>query len=165
MGPTVTSPLMAGLSALSTDDCLVANIELDVAIRERAAGASFGHAPLKAGLTAVTLDDQGALVEFRPGGSRQPVDAARLSGQPDTRRPDRALARMTSPVRWAARATRLHIAQRCKQSHTMLRTAAAAPNPQPLQTDVRGRQREGLRVETTARPHHEMAVLLVIGIR
>lgn len=63
------------LSALSSDERLVANIELDAAIRERAAGASFGHALLKAGLRAVALDDEGALVEFRPDGSRQPVDA------------------------------------------------------------------------------------------
>lgn len=62
------------LTVLSTDERLVANVEIDVAIRERAAGTSFGHALLKAGLTAVALDDKGALVEFRPDGSRHPLD-------------------------------------------------------------------------------------------
>jgi ParD-like antitoxin of type II bacterial toxin-antitoxin system len=69
------------LSTLSTDERLVANLELDVAIRERTAGASFGRALLKAGVTAVALDDDGALVEFRPDGSRQPVDAAAERGR------------------------------------------------------------------------------------
>jgi ParD-like antitoxin of type II bacterial toxin-antitoxin system len=72
------------LSALSGDERLVANIELDVAIRERAAGASFGYALLKAGVTTVALDDNGDLVEFRPDGSRQPVDTAPQPARPVT---------------------------------------------------------------------------------
>lgn len=63
------------LSALSADEHLIANVEIDVAIRERAAVTSFGHALLKSGLKAVALDDQGALVEFGPDGSRRVVDA------------------------------------------------------------------------------------------
>jgi ParD-like antitoxin of type II bacterial toxin-antitoxin system len=72
------------LSALSSDEQLVANIELDVAIRERAAGASFGYALLKAGVTTVALDYNGDLVEFRPDGSRQPVDTAPRTARPVT---------------------------------------------------------------------------------
>ena len=69
------------LSALTSDERLVANLELDVAIRERAAGTSFGHSLLNAGLTAVALDDEGVLVEFRPDGSRRPVDAGQQPAQ------------------------------------------------------------------------------------
>jgi ParD-like antitoxin of type II bacterial toxin-antitoxin system len=72
------------LTALSSDERLVANIELDVAIRERAADASFGHALLKAGVTTVALDDNGDLVEFRPDGSRRPVDTAPQPAGPVT---------------------------------------------------------------------------------
>ena len=49
------------LSALTTEERLVANVELDVAIRERAAITSFGRALLKEGVTAVALDDDGVL--------------------------------------------------------------------------------------------------------
>lgn len=62
------------LSDLGPDERLVANIELDAAIRERAAGASFGRSLLNAGLTAVALDSSGTLVEFGPGGARPPVE-------------------------------------------------------------------------------------------
>lgn len=67
------------VSDLSADERLVANMELDVAIRERAGGASFGHALLKAGLTAVALDEEGALIELTAGGSRRPVARGRES--------------------------------------------------------------------------------------
>ena len=63
------------LSALATEERLVANVELDVAIRERAATTSFGRALLKAGVTAVALDETGALVEFHPDGASRPLDA------------------------------------------------------------------------------------------
>jgi hypothetical protein len=56
------------LSALATEERFVANVELDVAIRERAATASFGRAVLRAGTTAVALDESGVLVEFHPDG-------------------------------------------------------------------------------------------------
>ena len=62
------------LSVLSADERLVANIELDVAIRERTTGTSFGRALLKTGLNAVALDDDGVLVDFRPDGSPRPVE-------------------------------------------------------------------------------------------
>ena len=70
------------ISALNADERLVTNVELDVAIRERAARATFGHGLLKAGLAAVGLDEQGALVEFRSDGSRQPIDANSRATQP-----------------------------------------------------------------------------------
>lgn len=65
------------LSALATEERLVANVELDVAIRERAATASFGRALLKEGVTAVALDDNGVLMEFHPDGAARPLDARR----------------------------------------------------------------------------------------
>ncbi|MHB8319824.1 MAG: TA system antitoxin ParD family protein [Acidimicrobiales bacterium] len=52
------------LSALTTEDRVAANLELDVAIRERAATTSFGRTLVKTGLTAVALDDDGVVAEF-----------------------------------------------------------------------------------------------------
>ena len=63
------------LSALNADERLVANVELDVAIREAAAGASFGRTLLEAGLSAVAVGEDGALVEFHPDGSQRPLEA------------------------------------------------------------------------------------------
>jgi hypothetical protein len=65
------------LSELATDERLVANVELDVAIRERAAATSFGRSLLKAGMTAVALDGNGVLTEFNPDGASRPADAGR----------------------------------------------------------------------------------------
>ncbi len=65
------------LSELATDERLVANVELDVAIRERAAVTSFGRTLLKDGTTAVALDENGVLTEFHPDGTSRPVDADR----------------------------------------------------------------------------------------
>ena len=72
------------LSDLSADERLVANIEIDAAVRERAAGTSFGRSVLKADLTAVALDEKGELVEFRPDGSVRPADAGRRAKRPVT---------------------------------------------------------------------------------
>jgi hypothetical protein len=69
------------LSALATEERLVANAELDVAIRERAATASFGRALLKEGVTAVALDDNGVLVAFDPDGASRPLDTRRAHPQ------------------------------------------------------------------------------------
>jgi len=55
------------LSDITTEERFVANVE-DVAIRERAATTSFGRTLLKAGTTAVTLDDNGVLTQFHPDG-------------------------------------------------------------------------------------------------
>ena len=64
--------------ALTTEERLVANVELDVAIRERAATASFGRALLREGVTVVALDDNGVLVELRPDGAGKSTFAARI---------------------------------------------------------------------------------------
>ncbi len=64
------------LSALSSDERLAANVELDVAIRERAATAAFGRGVLKEGTAAVALDENGVLMEFHPDGTALPLDEA-----------------------------------------------------------------------------------------
>lgn len=69
------------LSTLTTDERFVANVEVDVAIRERAATASFGRALLKEGVTAVALDDNGVLMEFGPDGTSRPFDTRRALPQ------------------------------------------------------------------------------------
>jgi hypothetical protein len=58
---------------LGTDERFVANVELDVAIRERAAAASFGRTLLKSGLTAVALDENDVLTQFDPDGMSRPL--------------------------------------------------------------------------------------------
>jgi hypothetical protein len=65
------------ISELATEERFVANVELDVAIRERAATTSFGRTLLKAGMTAVALDDNGVLTQFDPDGTSRPLDASR----------------------------------------------------------------------------------------
>ncbi len=65
------------LSTLEAEERVVANVELDVAIRERAATSAFGRALLKAGVSAVALDDHGVLTEFHPDGSSRPLEPAR----------------------------------------------------------------------------------------
>lgn len=52
----------------SAERRLAADIELDVAIRERAASVSFGVERLRAGLPAVVLDEDGNLAEVEPDG-------------------------------------------------------------------------------------------------
>ncbi len=65
------------LSELTTEERLVANVELDVAIRERAATTPpFGRTLLKAGMTAVALNDDGELTQFHPDGSSRPLEAS-----------------------------------------------------------------------------------------
>jgi hypothetical protein len=68
------------LSELATDERFVANVELDVAIRERAAAASFGRSLLKAGLNAVALDENDVLTQFDPDGTSRPLGASQQSG-------------------------------------------------------------------------------------
>jgi ParD-like antitoxin of type II bacterial toxin-antitoxin system len=70
------------LSTLDPGGRLGANIELDVAIRERAASVSFGRGLLAAGLRAVALDDEGSIVEFSPNGSRSLVDDRTPAARP-----------------------------------------------------------------------------------
>jgi ParD-like antitoxin of type II ParDE toxin-antitoxin system len=73
------------LSELPTEERLVANVELNVAIRERAATTSFGRTLLKRGTTAVALDDDGVLIEFHPDGTSRPLDADRQAVSPSAR--------------------------------------------------------------------------------
>ncbi|MHB8438363.1 MAG: TA system antitoxin ParD family protein [Acidimicrobiales bacterium] len=73
------------LSSLTDDERFVANVELDVAIRERAATARFGRAILKAGMTAVALDDKGVLTEFGPDGTARPLADAPAAASPSAR--------------------------------------------------------------------------------
>ncbi len=54
---------------LSDAERLVANADLDVSIQMQAQSVSFGDRPAAAGMTSVALDDEGALVEYRPDGS------------------------------------------------------------------------------------------------
>jgi hypothetical protein len=64
------------LSELASEERFIANVELDLAIRERAGTTSFGRTLLKAGLTAVALDDNGVLTRFDPAGPSRPYDAS-----------------------------------------------------------------------------------------
>lgn len=64
-------------SELVTDGHLVANVDLDVVIRERASTTFFGRALLKAGMTAVALDENGVLTQFNPDGESHPLDVSR----------------------------------------------------------------------------------------
>lgn len=73
------------LSALATEERFVANLELDVATRERAATTAFGRALLRAGITAVALDENGVLTEFHPAGESRPLDAGRPTGSQPAR--------------------------------------------------------------------------------
>ncbi len=56
------------VSHLGGEERFAANVGLDVAIRERAASASFGRRLLKEGVSAVALDENGEVVEFQPDG-------------------------------------------------------------------------------------------------
>lgn len=67
----------APLSQLAPDERLVANVALDLAIRERAATTPFGRALVEEGMTAVALDDDGVLAERHPDGSARRLDAGR----------------------------------------------------------------------------------------
>ena len=61
------------LSELGTEERAVANVELDIALRDLAANTSFGRSLLVAGTTAVALDEHGELREFDPDGTSRPL--------------------------------------------------------------------------------------------
>jgi hypothetical protein len=63
------------LSQLDDDERLVANVELDVAIQNRADSASFGDRLAAEGVTTVALAEDGTLVEHRPDGPRTVIAA------------------------------------------------------------------------------------------
>jgi ParD-like antitoxin of type II bacterial toxin-antitoxin system len=55
---------------LTESERIVANAELDASIQAQAESVSFGEHLAGEGVTTVALDDDGALVEYRPDGSR-----------------------------------------------------------------------------------------------
>ncbi len=55
---------------LTESERIVANAELDASIQAQAESMSFGEHLAGEGVTIVALDDDGALVEYRPDGSR-----------------------------------------------------------------------------------------------
>ena len=63
------------LADLTDSERLVANAELDATIQAQAESVSFGDRLAAEGVTTVALDDDGALVEFRPDGSRRVLAA------------------------------------------------------------------------------------------
>lgn len=58
------------LAELGESERLVANAELDATVEARGGVLSFGDILAAEGVTTVALDDDGALVEYRPDGSR-----------------------------------------------------------------------------------------------
>jgi ParD-like antitoxin of type II bacterial toxin-antitoxin system len=54
---------------LTDAERLVANADLDASIQMQAQSMSFGEQLAAEGVTTVALDDEGALVEYRPDGS------------------------------------------------------------------------------------------------
>ncbi len=57
------------LAELNDAERLVANAELDVRVQERAQATNFGERLAAEGVTTVALDENGALVEYRPDGT------------------------------------------------------------------------------------------------
>jgi hypothetical protein len=57
------------LADLTEAERLVANADLDASIQMQAQSVSFGERLAAEGVTTVALDDDGALVEYRPDGS------------------------------------------------------------------------------------------------
>ncbi|MGH9089979.1 MAG: TA system antitoxin ParD family protein [Acidimicrobiales bacterium] len=65
------------MAGLSPEERLVANAELDLAVRERAGAAAFGRSVLRAGAVAVALNEHGVLTEIHPDGTSRPLDVDR----------------------------------------------------------------------------------------
>jgi hypothetical protein len=65
---------------LTDAERLVANAELDASIQAEAELTSFGDRLAGEGVTTVALDDDGALVEYRPDGSHSVVAAPKPAG-------------------------------------------------------------------------------------
>lgn len=57
------------LADLTEAERLVANADLDASIQVQAQSVSFGERLAAEGVMTVALDDEGALVEYRPDGS------------------------------------------------------------------------------------------------
>jgi len=60
---------------LTEAERLVVNADLDASIQMQAQSVSFGERLAAEGVTTVALDDDGALVEYRPDGSCVVLDA------------------------------------------------------------------------------------------
>ena len=60
---------------LTEAERLVVNADLDASIQMQAQSVSFGERLAAGGVTTVALDDEGALVEYRPDGSCVVLDA------------------------------------------------------------------------------------------
>lgn len=67
------------MSVLRHDERAIVNAELDAAITTTAQSTSFGAVLAARGVTTVALDENGALVEYRPDGTCTVLDA----GSPD----------------------------------------------------------------------------------
>jgi hypothetical protein len=65
---------------LTDAERLVANAELDASIQAEAELTSFGDRLAGEGVTTVALDEDGALVEYRPDGSHGVVAAPKPAG-------------------------------------------------------------------------------------
>jgi len=70
----VTSQPSAGLPAPLSGESTIVNAELDVAITTKAQTTSFGDVLAAEGVTTVALDENGALVEYRPDGTSTVID-------------------------------------------------------------------------------------------
>lgn len=59
------------IAALSDAERVVANAEFDSRVQEQAATLGFGDRLASEGLTTVAIDEDGALVEYRPDGTER----------------------------------------------------------------------------------------------
>ena len=64
------------LAELGGGESIVLNAELDASIQARAGALSFGDVLASEGVVTVALDDDGALIEYRPDGTRTVVAPA-----------------------------------------------------------------------------------------
>lgn len=68
------------LAALGGDESFVLNAELDASIQARAESLAFGEMLAAEGLVTVALDVDGALIEYRPDGTRIVVEPSAPAG-------------------------------------------------------------------------------------
>lgn len=61
----------AQFSTLTAQERMAAHAMVDARIAERVAQEQFGPATRAAGITTVSVDDDGNLIEIQPGGSRR----------------------------------------------------------------------------------------------
>jgi hypothetical protein len=68
------------LAELGGGESVVLNAELDASIQARAEALSFGDVLASEGIVTVALDDDGALVEYRPDGTRTVLEPPAPAG-------------------------------------------------------------------------------------